>query len=156
MLIRPLGIKFNEIFSKIHTFSFKKNAFEKSPAIWWPFCLSLNVLREKSPFNKQFEIKKDWFFFSTKDLSIHCPRVLPQNWLNIGSGNGLVAGIIKPLPEPMLIRDRRHSLQCNFTENENCSRNQIWKLHFQCFRHISQRVNNQLFEMAEVVVIFKV
>ena len=45
LLIRPLGTNFSEILIKIHTFSFNKINFKMSYAKWWPFCLSLNVLR---------------------------------------------------------------------------------------------------------------
>ena len=44
LLIWPLGTNFSEIFSKIHTFSFKKMHLKTSSAKWRPFCLGLNVL----------------------------------------------------------------------------------------------------------------
>ena len=46
LLIEALGTKFSEMLSKIHTFSFKKMHFKMLSAKWWPFCLSLNVLRK--------------------------------------------------------------------------------------------------------------
>ena len=44
LLIGPLKTNFNEILSKIHTFSFKKMHLNMSSAKWRPFCLGLNVL----------------------------------------------------------------------------------------------------------------
>ena len=44
LLIGPLGTNFSEIWSKIHTFSFKKMHLKTSSAKWRPFCLGLNVL----------------------------------------------------------------------------------------------------------------
>ena len=44
LLTGPLGINFNEIFIKIHTFSFKKINLKMSSGKWSPFCLGLNVL----------------------------------------------------------------------------------------------------------------
>ena len=44
LLIRTLGTNFSEIFSEVHTFSFKKMHLKMSSAKWRPFCLSLNVL----------------------------------------------------------------------------------------------------------------
>ena len=44
LLIRPLGIKFNEILIEIQTFSFKKMHLKMLSGKWRPFCLSLNVL----------------------------------------------------------------------------------------------------------------
>ena len=45
LLIRNLGIKFREILSKIHTFSFKKMHFKMFSAKWRQVCLGFNVLR---------------------------------------------------------------------------------------------------------------
>ena len=44
LLIRTLGINFDEIWSKIYTFSFKQNYLKLSRAKWRQFCLDLNVL----------------------------------------------------------------------------------------------------------------
>ena len=44
LLIKPLGINFNETSIEIHTFSFKKIHLKLSSGKWRPFCLSLNVL----------------------------------------------------------------------------------------------------------------
>ena len=44
LLTEPLGTNFNEIWSEIHTFSFKKMHLKLSSAKWRPFCLGLNVL----------------------------------------------------------------------------------------------------------------
>ena len=44
LLTGSLGTNFNEILSKILTFSFKKICLNVSSAKWWPFCLGLNVL----------------------------------------------------------------------------------------------------------------
>ena len=44
LLIGPLGTNFNEILSGILTSSLKNIRLKVSPAKWWPFCLSLNVL----------------------------------------------------------------------------------------------------------------
>ena len=41
--IWSLGTNFDEI-SYIHTFSFQKMHLKMSSSVWWPFCLSLNVL----------------------------------------------------------------------------------------------------------------
>ena len=42
--IGPLGAKFNKIWKKIITFSFKKMRLKMSSSKWRPFCLGLNVL----------------------------------------------------------------------------------------------------------------
>ena len=44
LLIRTLGTNFSGIWSKIHTFSFKKMHFKMSSAKWRQDCLGLNVL----------------------------------------------------------------------------------------------------------------
>ena len=48
LLIEPLGTNFSEIWSEIHTFSFKKMHLKLSSAKWRPFCLGLNVLKTTS------------------------------------------------------------------------------------------------------------
>ena len=47
LLIGPIGTNFNEIFIKIHTSSFKKIHLKMSSGKWRPFCLGLNVLKER-------------------------------------------------------------------------------------------------------------
>ena len=47
LLIRHLGTNFSEIFSEIHTFSFKKMHFKTSSAKWRRFCLGLNDLTDQ-------------------------------------------------------------------------------------------------------------
>ena len=47
LLIGPLGTNFNEILIKIYTFSFRKIHLKMSSGKWRPFCLGLNVLRDK-------------------------------------------------------------------------------------------------------------
>ena len=47
-LIPILGTNFNEILSKIHTFSLKKMHLKMSSGKWRPFCLGLNVLTGSS------------------------------------------------------------------------------------------------------------
>ena len=47
LLIGPLGTNFNEIRIKIHTFSFKKFHLKMSFGKWRPFCLGLNMLRQR-------------------------------------------------------------------------------------------------------------
>ena len=44
LLIRPLGINFNEILIGIQTFSLEKIYLKMSSAKWRPFCIGLNVL----------------------------------------------------------------------------------------------------------------
>ena len=48
LLMQTLGTKFSEILIKIHTFSFKKIYLKMSSGKWWPYCLSLNVLKTYS------------------------------------------------------------------------------------------------------------
>ena len=43
--IWPLGTNFSEISIEMHTFSFKKMHWKMLSTKWWPFCLSLNVLK---------------------------------------------------------------------------------------------------------------
>ena len=43
--IQTLGKNFNEILIKFHIFSLKKMHLNMSSGNWWPFCLSINVLR---------------------------------------------------------------------------------------------------------------
>ena len=45
LLIGTLGTNFSEILIEIRIFSFKKMGLNVSSAIWWPFCLGLNVLK---------------------------------------------------------------------------------------------------------------
>ena len=47
LLIGPRGTNFNAILIKIHPFSFKKIYFKMLSGKWRPFCLSLNVLKNK-------------------------------------------------------------------------------------------------------------
>ena len=44
LLIRASGTNFDEIWSEIHTFSFKKMHLKMSSGKWRPFCIELNVL----------------------------------------------------------------------------------------------------------------
>ena len=48
LLIGLLGTNFNGILIKIHSFSFKKMHLKMSSGKWRPFCLGLNVLRNKN------------------------------------------------------------------------------------------------------------
>ena len=45
LFIGSLGTNFSEILIEILAFSFKKIRLKVSSEKWWPFCLSLNVLR---------------------------------------------------------------------------------------------------------------
>ena len=45
LLIGPLSTNYSEIFIKILTFSSKKMHLKMLSGKWWPFCLSLNVLK---------------------------------------------------------------------------------------------------------------
>ena len=47
LFIRNLGRNFSEILSEIQTFSFKKMHLKMSSAKWRPFCLGLNVLKQR-------------------------------------------------------------------------------------------------------------
>ena len=47
LLILTLGTNFSEISSAIHTSSFKKMHLKISSAKWRPFCLGLNVLKQR-------------------------------------------------------------------------------------------------------------
>ena len=51
LLIRTLRIKFSEILSEIHTFSFKKMHLKMS-AKWRSFCVGLNVLKTSRKRNR--------------------------------------------------------------------------------------------------------
>ena len=46
LLIGPYGTNFSEILIKILTFSYKKMSLKVSSAKWWPFCLSLNAVKQ--------------------------------------------------------------------------------------------------------------
>ena len=46
LLIGPSGTNFSGILIEIHTFSFKKMHSKISSRKWWPFCVSLSVLKE--------------------------------------------------------------------------------------------------------------
>ena len=48
LLIGSLGTNFSEILIEIHTFSFKKINLKMSSVKWQPFCLGINVLKQKS------------------------------------------------------------------------------------------------------------
>ena len=45
LITGPLGTNFSEILIEIYIFSFKKMHLKMSYGKWWPFCLSLNVLK---------------------------------------------------------------------------------------------------------------
>ena len=47
LLVGPLGTNFDENLNEIYTLSFKKMHLEMSSGKWRPFCLSLDVLKEK-------------------------------------------------------------------------------------------------------------
>ena len=47
LLIRSIGTKFSKSLNKIHTFWFKKMQLKMSFAKWRPFCLGLNVLKDR-------------------------------------------------------------------------------------------------------------
>ena len=83
LLIRPLGTNFSEIWSEIHTFSFKKMHLKTSSAKWRPFCLGLNVLiKEGLRPNVQKTNKVDGLFvilFGPLILKIVSP--LDPHWL---------------------------------------------------------------------------
>ena len=51
LLTRTLGTNFSEIFSEVHTFSFKRMHLKMSPVKWRPFCLGLNVLKHDWTFD---------------------------------------------------------------------------------------------------------
>ena len=67
-LIEPLGTNFNEILSKIHTFSFKKVHLRMSSRNWWPFFHGLNVFIGGSIFS--------WWWQSTLFQSIKTEKSL--------------------------------------------------------------------------------
>ena len=64
-----LGTKFSEILIEILTFSFKKMRLKVSSAKWRPFCLGLNVLRQKSS-----------LYILTHCGPVMPYTVLPQGW----------------------------------------------------------------------------
>ena len=47
LIIQTLGTNFNEILSKIRTFSFNKMHWKMLSGKWLPFCVSLNILTHK-------------------------------------------------------------------------------------------------------------
>ena len=53
LLIWTVATNFSEIFSEIHTFSFRKMCFKKSSGKWGPFCLGLNVLTPLTWMNRK-------------------------------------------------------------------------------------------------------
>ena len=50
LLIGPMGTNLSEIWSEIHTFSLKKMYLKMSSGKWHPFCLGLNVLKGRRPY----------------------------------------------------------------------------------------------------------
>ena len=48
LLIRPLGTNFSEISIEIYIFSYKKMRSKMSSGKWQPFCLGLNVLKNRA------------------------------------------------------------------------------------------------------------
>ena len=54
LLIEPLGTNVSDISMGIRTFSFKKMHLNMSSAKWRPFCLGLNVLKERPFYSIQF------------------------------------------------------------------------------------------------------
>ena len=68
LLIRTFRTNFSEIFSEIHTFSFKKMPLKMLSAKWRQFCLGLNVLKKMCT-----------------SLPYHCHLGLIQCWLFINS-----------------------------------------------------------------------
>ena len=83
-LIRTSGANFNEILSKIHTYSFKEMHLKMSSAKWQQFCLGFRVLT-------QFLLKVDQNLTELSWYSlIHCGHMAIWIWVIIGSGNGLL------------------------------------------------------------------
>ena len=60
LLIGPLGTNFSEILIEIYTFSFKKMHLKMSSGKWRPFCLGLNVLKERHPTTGAMYILSVW------------------------------------------------------------------------------------------------
>ena len=70
LLIRPLGIQFNEII--IQTFSFMHIHLEIPPSKWRPFCLGLNVLKHPTSF-----LEEDIYGKDDTDSKVHGAHLGP-------------------------------------------------------------------------------
>ena len=64
LLIRTSGTNFSEIFSEIHTFSFKKMHLSMSSVKWRQFCLCLNVLTHLNYAGKLGPCLLQWLDFN--------------------------------------------------------------------------------------------
>ena len=153
LLIGLQGTNFSEIFIEIHAFSFKKMHLKRSSAKWQPCCLSLNVLtfsyyQEWSSQNRPKAQKHEIKIFPDQHLMYHISSMIfinqlivawrhhkaTRNWVNIGSGNGLLPDGTKPLPEPMLTYHQYGPVAfIGWHYHEKIwyqSVKQDWKLHF--------------------------
>ena len=61
LLIPILGTHFGEIFSKVHTFSFKKMHLKLLSVKWHPFCLCFNVLKHNRTQQTIHCIHDSWY-----------------------------------------------------------------------------------------------
>ena len=79
LLIRPLGIQFNEII--IQTFSFMHIHLEIPPSKWRPFCLGLNVLKHPTSF-----LEEDIYGKDDTDSKVHGANMGPTWVLSAPDG----------------------------------------------------------------------
>ena len=76
LLIWNLGTNFNEIFSEIHTFSFKKMLFKMSSAQWRLFRLGVNVLMQTRHNSIANALQLCLFCNKSLIFSCHCQQVI--------------------------------------------------------------------------------
>ena len=62
LLIGPLETNFNEVLTKVYTFSFKQMYLEISSGKWRPFCFGPNVLKSQ---------RQGWKYFSMEHQADH-------------------------------------------------------------------------------------
>ena len=94
LLIGPLGTNFREFLIRIHTFSFKEMHLKMSSAKWWPFCLSLNVLKDQL---KSLPVYNYVLSACCYDILWHvgrlvCPCHMSQNFADNKTSQSLIHG----------------------------------------------------------------
>ena len=100
--IGPLETNFSEMLrSKIQIFSFKKMHLKMSSGKWWPFYLSLNLLRPILQEVFKILLNKMTLENALVKLLPHISEVSESN--NIGSVNGPVPSNNKPLTDAILL-----------------------------------------------------
>ena len=85
LLIGPLGTDFSEILIEIVTFSFNKMHLKMSSGKWRPFCLGLNVLKNKLYMLGNLYLRHVWLFVcsTSHKICIFCGYIINCLWIYV-------------------------------------------------------------------------